>query len=460
MAGLRRRKVEPTAPEPENIQCSEIKESVMTRQWIQKTVALGAAAAILLTASTAWGEWGEGVQGGPFTLHPGVSLSAGFDSNIYYASERESTNLHQAPEGLVEPSLTINTTNPGAFNLGLDASVAWRQFFSNQEFVRGQSGLSAELDASIAWNEDGPFSLQLSENFVRSNETPNYASAQAINRIFNRAGIQAGLHPGGRILETYLSYDFSFYRHSRLTDLDRHTHHFGWNGHWAFLPKTAIVAEADYRMIRYDEAVRGGDRAVTPRLRNVNSNPLRLMGGVRGLLTPRITIGLRGGYGWGFYDDGPTFQDWLARAELSYQFGNVEYDNRLRVGYERDFRDSVISNFYTSHRAVAGYEQGFVANRLRLELEVDAQIRNYSETGIGSVQTESAEIIYPEQFSDLLLGVSAGTRFEIRNGWDVGVRYGFRSNFTEDEIQVVGVGEDSVRDYQRHHLMLSTQLRY
>lgn len=432
----------------------------MTRRWIQNAVALPVAAMILLTASTAWGEWGEGIQGGPFTLHPGLSLSMGFDSNVYFASQQEASQLRQAPEGVIEPQLTIETADPGAFDLNLDASVGWRQYLTGEEAVRSQSGLSAGLDATGTFNAEGPFSVQLREQFVRTNETPNYVTTEPINRIFNRAGIMLGLHPGGRVLETYASYDFSLYRHSRFQDLDRHTHHLGWHGHWSFLPKTAITAEVDYRMIRYNEAFRGGDQDIHPRLPNVNSDPLRLYGGIRGLITPRISVGLSGGYGWAFYDDGPSFSGALAKVEGSYQFGNVAYENRLRLGYERSFTDSVISNFYTSHRAVAGYEQGFVDNRLRLELEVETQIRDYSETGITNVQTDTSDIQYPDRFSDLLLGIGAGTNFEIRNGWSVGAKYSFRSNFTEDRVQVDGLGEDSVRDYQRHHLLLSTELRY
>ena len=434
----------------------------MTKIWIQRAAATCVAAAILLTASTAWGEWGDGIKGGPFVVHPGLTLSMGFDSNLYYGSQREEGTVRRSPEGMLEPSLAIQTDDPGSWDLEGEASVGWRQYLTDDETVRSQSGLSAALDGSATWNDDGAFSVRLSEEFVRTNETPNYATATPFNRIFNKAGIMFGLHPGGRILETYASYDFSLYRHNLYSDLDRHTHDLGWSANWSFLPKTALVGEVDYRIIRYNQAVRGQDTVLNPegRLRNVNSTPLRLLGGVEGLLTPRISLGLRGGYAWAFYEEGEDFSGMLARLTASYQFGRIDYDNRLRIGYRRDFSDSSVGNFFTSHRAIAGYEQGFLGDELRLDLEVDAQIRDYAELGVDMAQTESAEVFYPDELNDLLLGITASVDYEIRNGWNVGARYNFRSNFTDDEIRVEGPGQDSIRDYQRHHGLLTTTLRY
>ncbi len=425
--------------------------------------AIAAGVCVLLWAPQASAEWGDGVTGGPFRLHPGVTVSVGYDSNLYYNSEREAARIRQAPEARLTPSLTLETVEPGAWDISGQAQVGWTQYFSDEEIVRRQSGLSASLGASALWNGDGAVSLRFSEQFVRSNETPNSPSAQSLNRIFNRAGVMVGVHPGGRVLETYGSYDFSLYRHNRLQWLDRDTHHLGWNASWKFLPRTAIVAEVDHRRIRYREAFQGSAEVLPDsRLPNVNSNPLRLIGGLQGLLTRRITLGLRGGYGWGFYESevpGADFRGPLAKAELSYQFGTLDFDNRLRAGYELGFRDSPIGSFYSFHRGVVGYEQGFVNNRLRVGLDADVQLRDYAPLGVSEVQTVD-NVITIGDLEDLLVGANGSAVFSIRRGFDVGARYSFRSNFTEDVILVEGLGEDAIRDYQRHYVLLFTELRY
>ncbi|RAL24992.1 hypothetical protein DL240_01920 [Lujinxingia litoralis] len=395
-----------------------------------------------------------------------MTLGAGFDSNLYYSSSRENSSIRQVPEGYIEPSLKLSTPNPAMWDLNGSAAVGWRQYLSSEETVASQSGLAANLGASLTWNPRGVFSLRLSENFVRTNEAPSYESADSVNRIFNRAGAMLGFHPGGRVLESYLSYDFSLYRHNLYEELDRSTHHVGWKGHWSFLPKTALVAKADYRRINYVSAYQGGPSGdvVSPegRLRNANSTPLRLTGGLRGLLTQRITLGLQAGYGWGFYEanSGPDFKGLLVQAEASYQFGPVELDSRIRAGYQRDFTDSTLGNYYTYHRALVGFQQGLVGGRLRLGLEADAQMRDYADLGVRQVVTQDNVITLPENVSDLLVGVLGETSFEIRKGWDLGLSYRFVSNFTEDIIEVEGLGENSVRDYQRHHVVLSTTLTY
>lgn len=415
---------------------------------------------VVMVGAPAAAEWGEGVQGGPFLLHPGVNLSVGFDSNLYYSSSGES-NASQAPEGTIEPQLTFKLKEPNLWDLNGGASVGWRQYLSDDLAVRRQSGLSADVKASAILNGRGAASLQVSEEFIRSNETPNYRTSESFNRIYNKVGVMGGLHPGGRVLETYGSYDFSIYRHSLFEDLDRSTHHFGWRGRWSFLPRTALTADLDYRLIRYESSFLGSTTVpdVTQRIRNVNSSPLRISGALTGQITPRISVNLVGGYGWGFYESGPNINTWLAKAEASYQFGRIDFENRLRAGYEHGFRDSAVGNFYAFHRGVVGYEQGFVGNRLRLNLDVSGQLRDYAELGVSVVQTEVSSINLSE-LNDLLVGVNAGSTFTIRNGWNLGVRYGFQSNFTEDQILVTGPAEDSFRDYQRHHVLLSTTLSY
>ncbi len=438
----------------------------MTIRRIQKTaVGICVTAVVMLVAATASAEWGEGVRGGPFVLHPGVSLSAGFDSNLFYSSPSDQDRMYQAPEGVLEPRLSIETEEGGDWDLDGNAAVRWRHLFSDDDRVRAQSGLSADLDATATWNAEGAFSLRFSEEFTRTHETPNYPSIQSINRIYNQAGIMAGLHPGGRVLETYVSYDFALHRYSeRLSRLNRDAHQFGWHGHWAFLPKTALVAEADHRRIRYHHGEHGGPAiSADGQMRNANSNPVRLLGGLEGLITERISVGLRGGYGWANYEVGPDHQNALARAEASYQFGNLAFDNRLRAGYDWDFSDSRLGNFYTRHRILAGYEQGFVENRLRFDLEASGEIRNYSDLEIDQVETELGEYMLPEDASDLLFNVSASTDYELRDGWTVGARYRFRANFTDDAIEVAGpdiADEQLLRDYNRHHLLLSTTLTY
>lgn len=430
-----------------------------------KAVASVAVASIvsLVAMSTASAEWGEGVRGGPFVVHPGVSLSVGFDSNLYHESAGSTHAIHRAPEGIVEPRLGIRTAEGGSWNFQADAAVGWRQFFSDDDRIRRQSGLSASLDGSLRWNEEGAFSLQFSDEFARTNEIPNYVTSEPLNRIFNRAGVMAGLHPGGRVIESYGSYDFSLYRHSRLQGLDRNTHHFGWNTHWAFLPRTALTAEVDHRRIRYEREFTG--EVIDGRIRNSDSNPVRLLGGIEGLITPRISLGLRGGYGWARYEVGPDHQGALARVEASYQFGSLEFDNRLRAGYRYGFRDASIGNFYRTHRGIAGYEQGFFGNRFRLDVEGSLQTRDYAELDVDAATVDLGTADLPEgNLNDLLIGGDVRASYEIRNGWEVGLSYRFRSNFTDDRIEIEYVGdpdeETLMRDYQRHHLLLSTELTY
>ncbi|MFU8802809.1 MAG: hypothetical protein ACNA8W_03270 [Bradymonadaceae bacterium] len=419
------------------------------------------ALALLLVPAYVDAAPGDGVRSGNLQLNPGLMVGAGYDTNLYYQSGRETRDLRQAPHGILEPRLKMSIVEPTNFDFNFDAALGWTQYFHDENIVRRQSGLSTTLIGSGIVNPNGAVSLRVTERFVRTNEPPNAPTAARLNRIGNRLGATLGFHPGGRVLESFLGYDYVIHRHNLYPTLDRNEHHVGWKNQWRFLPKTGFVLNADYRVIRYNSDFQGGS-SVRPdgRLHNANSTPIRLTGGVSGLITNRISLRILGGYGWGLYEAGPTIEGPLAHVEATYLFGAQALRNRFRLGYELNFSDSVVGNYYSFHRFYTNYEQGILNNRLRFSLGADAQMRNYSRLEVRVIETDDRVITLPADAADLLVGVQAGATYHISNAWSAGIQYGFGSNFTDDIITIDGPGRDAVRDYQRHHVMVSTTLTY
>ncbi|MBA2662526.1 MAG: hypothetical protein H0U74_09550 [Bradymonadaceae bacterium] len=408
-------------------------------------------------------EPGDGLRSGNLQLSPGVMLGTGFDTNLFYGSGSE--EIRQAPMGILEPRLKIATIEPTNFDLAFNGAVGWTQYFSLQEdAVTRQSGLSSALSGSGTLNPRGNLSLRLSNHFLRTNETPSSSSDDSVNRIWNRSGVVLGFHPGGRVLESHLSYNYTVYRHNLYTNLDRGSHGLGWRSSWKFLPKTALVADATYSIVGY----RGAQADDAERIVKVNSTPLRLLGGVNGLLTNRLGAKLMAGYAWGFYDAGDSFQGVVGLAEGYYGFGSHGMNNRLRIGYEYNFRDSPISNYYTFHRVFGGYEQGLMNNRLRLGLETETQIRDYRYAG-GGVRLPTAnggEVETPNSVNDLSVGVRASAGYQLSAWWNAELSYRFGTNFTDDQIRVFEQSGDIepsqiiLREFVRHHIMFQTTFTY
>lgn len=420
------------------------------------------ALALLIFPAAAFAEPGDGLRSGNFQLNPGLMLGSGFNSNLFYSSGSEQTRA--APLGIVEPRLRISMIDPTSVDLGFNGAVAWTQYFAvDNEDVSEQSGLSTTLSGNFVVNPRGAVSLRVFNDFMRTNEAPSSASTLTINRIWNRSGAEIGFHPGGRVLTSHLGYNYTLYRHNLFEELDRGSHNLSLKNSWKFLPKTALLLNASFSFLQYQD--RPTDR---PSVDKIDSMPLRVMGGLNGLLTNRLGARLLAGYGNGFYDSGDSFSGPLALAEVYYGFGNHGLNNRLRAGYEYNFRDSPISNYYTFHRVYAGYEQGFLANRLRLSAEGDVNIRDYryKDGGVKLPTSTSQQVLTPDDVNDLALGAGANVLYNFTNWWNAELRYRFGTNFTDDQIlifdDVVDIDPSRVilREFVQHQVMIQTTFTY
>lgn len=434
--------------------------SIALTRLVAVLMALGGTLGALATAQAAPG---DGLRAGNLRLSPGLRLGTAFDSNVYYLANDESARQPGAPTALIEPRLQLSTIDPVDVQWSFDGAVGWTHYLSDDRNLVGQSGLATNLAGAVVINPEGLVSLRIGESFVRTNETPDDVSDVALNRIVNRAGLRLGLHPTGRVLESYLSYDFMLMRHNIFPDVDRNGHELLWRASWKFLPRTALLAQADWRMIGYNEALRRPSRGTATEQNvfpNVDSAPLRLYGGLSGLITNRLGLRLLGGYGIGFYDDGEDFSGLVTQLEGSYAFGPSGRDQKLRLGYERNFQDSIISNFSAFHRFSGGYEHKLSQGRVRLGLASNLTLRDYSELPVTQVTLDDSVVNLPENVSDLLLGINANLGLDLAPWWKADLGYSYSSNFTEDRIDISGPFEDVLRAFSRHHLNLTTTFAY
>lgn len=409
---------------------------------------------LALVPSAASAEAGDGLISGNLRLSPGATVAGTYDNNVFRLSTQERTPLG-SPKVQLTPFLEINTIEVDTVDFRLNGEVTWDQYLSGSSITQGQSGLSALLGADLAFNRGGAVSFQLQDRFQRTNEPPPSPADFAYNRTLNRVGATVGLHPGGQVFQHYLSYDWTLYRHDDLPDLNRQMHDITLRNHWRFLPRTAFVLAGDYSIIRYDTLSRQGTE-----FQNVNSNPLRVSGGISGLITKRLSLRLTGGWGWGFYEgDAGTFSGLVVDTQLAYAFGVEPDGNRIFVGYERNFQDATIATFATYDRPYAGYAQRFFDERLSLNVRADVMIRDYVGAPAGRFTVGEADVVIGGNLEDLLVKVTGGVSYKVRNWWSVYGQYSFNTNFTNDSIAIVG-GDEVVREYQQHIITIGTTVRY
>ncbi len=418
---------------------------------------LGIVLALMVVSASANAEPGDGISAGNLTVHPGIRLVGGFDSNVFFLSSDEAEVL-SAPSVKVTPFVNIGTTNPDVLNLDLKGSVGWQQYLSpSSDVIQGQSGLDANVDLGVGINEKGAFSVKFEDAFERTNEPPSSPSASSFDRTINRAGITLGLHPSGRVFQHFLSYDWTLNLNDQVADIDRQLHDFTLRNYWKFLPKTAFVLTGDLGIVRYENASRNrGNQTFT----NVGSMPLRVTGGITGLFTNRLSLKVIAGWGFGFYDEGETFSGLLADVQATYAIGATAEKSKVYIGYEKQFGDATIANYSSWHKPYAGYEQGFANRRLRLKLRGEILLRSYEGIFSGVHNVVGGQVNIPNTLSDSLVKVKAGLGFNITRWFSTSLDYTLSSNLTADRLTASGSAEDSLRGYTRHFVGLGLTVKY
>ncbi len=401
----------------------------------------------------------NGVGSGNVAFHPGVSLEGGFDSNVFFddAQERVTTS----PVLGVVPKLSLKTRRPTSVDLTLDASVLYLQYLSEDQKVLDQSGFDLKLDGKAIFNPNGAIALKISDNFTRTNEAPNGVGFDSYNRVFNRLSGGVLIQPGGKVLTAEVGGAFSIFSHTYLPDLDRQMLSLGADVKWRFLPKTAVIAQLGWDFISYDTKQRTipfhDDESIPSFLepfvndtgiQNIDSKPLRLQAGLAGLVGPRFSVVLLGGYGAGFYEEGEDFSGFIGRAEVAYEIGPT---SRFRLGYMRDFADSSFANFFTFHKVYARHKQQLFG-RLDLSLEGAFQLQEYAlNPGPVLDQVSVDGVLGANAFStdrrvDPVVLAKGELTFFITQIFNVGVRYQLDVN-ASDFVMITGiVAPDDLRD--------------
>ncbi len=153
---------------------------------------------------------------------------------------------------------------------------------------------------------------------------------------------------------------------------------------WHFLPRTALVADAEYILADWalpEVFVQGEDL-----IGFASSRTTRVRGGLRGRVTNRMLVDVTAGYGNATYDEDSTdaggdavaadvtgAQRFILRSSANYELGP---DQALTLTYERDFRPAYFTN-YVAYNKVVGNVRAKVAPAVTLGGEMGGSYENY-----------------------------------------------------------------------------------
>jgi hypothetical protein len=351
---------------------------------------------------------GAGVRTGDLELHPGIAGEVGYDSNWLLRSEKTgydnsgpTTPPVPALEFRITPSLYLSTLGPQrregdvnaeppevAFRMGMNAT--YREFvgLSNDPAVSQpsctqlgtcavndiskQRNIGGAADARIDIAPQRPIGAALFASYGRV-IFPNAGTADP-NQSFTRDDVTAGgeivTQPGAGTLDWHLGYQFhdTIFEESIGQAFNNSTHELFTRGRWKFRPRTALIYDATLRFLSYERS----DLAVAQGL--VNSTPVRARIGLNGLITERFAAMALVGWGAGFYDTSklntmPQYDSVIGQAELKWYLtaspglaASTDLTlalSTISLGYQRDFSNSYLGNFYGTDRGYLRFDYFF-----------------------------------------------------------------------------------------------------
>ena len=385
-----------------------------------------------------------------FNVKPKLWLSSEYDDNVFYEADLEPTgNLpNQGAVLKVGGALNIENRTKSSVGLNIDASSAYRQYvYLDDQNGRAQSDLDklrqgrngfdfARLNGRLVLGALSDIQLILQDRFNYIERPAYEGTVFGFERVDNRLGTAVDFAPGrrngGGPLGLKLGYELRsiFF----LNDGDglliqnrseKQAHTLSLETRWRFLPKNFLTFELAYTSNDYNDfGSTGEDDPANDNieLASRDSTPLRVQLGLTGLITPRFSVFLKGGYANTYNKNGESFIGFIGLFQLSYTFIPL-FD--INIGYQRDGQDSGFSNFYVLNRYFTKLNYR-PSDRLSISGNVSYDIYNYN----ASNAIDSADREDPVLRSQIAVRTVLPSHFAIQ------VAYSIEANYTEYQLPV------------------------
>ncbi len=346
-------------------------------------------------------------------MHPGIAAEFGYDSNYYQRADSAIEELNYGPvvdawRLRITPTFVMRTVDkrieqgPGGatgalpvLKLELAANASGNLLFGDDN-IDEERNIQGGVGAGLVLLPGRPWSFDLDGGYTRTVEPSNLPGfVNSYNRDTVNAGAGVTWSPGGGLFEwRIVGYDMraTLFEEDLFTSFNNLDHRIDTRGRWKFFPRSAVLFDGQYRMVRYTNTT--GQN---------NGDLIRARLGYNGLLTNRLGLLAIGGWAASFYEDtirpSKDYDDFVVQAELKWfltaqstlqpSSANVGLST-IAVGFDRSFNNSYLGNFYRSNR---GYAQ--------LSYFFGGRVVTTLEAGF-------AEISYPD-FS--VAGTGPGDRF-------------------------------------------------
>jgi hypothetical protein len=381
-------------------------------------------------------------------LRAGVAAEAGYDTNVFYndVNRQESATLRVTPSIEITNSMRDGNSPPLHFALG--ASLLYREYLKDNPAIREQRAFNPTAFGTLGYNSGGGTAVSISDQFTRLDEPPYAAGEEPIVHDANLAIADLSVSPGGGRITSLFRYtnQLDLFETDGLGYGDRMMHDVMVDGSWKWLPKTALFLQAGGGYTHYLEATSYKS----------NSIPYRFLGGLRGLITPKLTMSVSAGYADAVYLDqepeasvvrpfpkaNPSGLSNLA-VGVGLQYTPITYTT-LTLAYGHEFRDSpLLGDYYDLDYASASIAQQLGA--FVLSANGRYEYRRYK-----GMQVRSDGVAADIARNDNIWLISVQADYFLQRWFYVGVGYASLINRATIPDSATPIADDIALDYTKH----------
>jgi hypothetical protein len=443
------------------------------RDWSKLELALALiaalSAALLPTTAGAQGfsadraaREGPGFKAGRLVLHPGVSLAAGYDPNVFLQNSNQEDSfilrlagyLDVATEGAERQSEgETNKAEPQKIEFRGGLGARYLHYFNDR--VRNNVGGDAHVDFS--YNPSRVFSLQVRDIFLRTVRpftNPNTVQGETASygRNQNMASLDLVARSKSQVLEGRVGYTnlVQFFDADIFQYGNNVTHRVPASLSWLFFPTSALVYDFDYARQSFENP---DQILASPTLLSENNRVSNSIG-YNGAITERFSLTAMIGYAVGFYEIGNDFDGVIARVETRWR---PRPTIALVAGYNRDYRPSFIGNFTLVNRLFAD-AQFTLAGALQLGLRAWV---SFDQSGLALAPTLPPTLLGNQPYrKDTRVYAGIFGEYQFKAWLALFGRVGYLADFTD--FQYLGTAPllDPAAGYQRLEVWLGIRVFY
>jgi len=368
---------------------------------------------LALLATLAWADSAsaQGLALGPFRVLPSLEFSIEYDDNILLTKDDKLDDIifHIIPGVSLElPSRKY------AIRLGYQADVLRYVDNTDLDTVHHQ----ALADARVNFNFG--LGLRLTDRFLITDDFAGFPVPELTERV-ERWENTLDVGADYTVRERY-TFDINYrwfmvdYKDDPDFDqFDRDDHTIAGTFFYRVLPKTSVLGEVNYNIVRYDEPAVAADR---------DSNAWRFLVGVKGDLTAKTSVQLRIGWEWRDYDNRQDWDGLVAEGSIIWKYREP---SQVRIFGGRANVESLFegTNYYVS--SFGGVEVShFLSDRVILRVRGLGGVNQYPEDptlGVGSADR-----------TDHFIEAGASVKYQMRRWLAFELGYNFlwlNSNFDE-----------------------------